>query len=106
VKRAFLLVLTLLLLVIAGCVPQFLQSDNRVQVVKLSEGVYRVARPPEYQTSHATRINSSAIITAWEPREGCTRVVTEVGGMDKALKCVASPVTVNTFGTLDVGLVR
>ena len=104
-KRALLLSLAVLLLSSCGLV-NFLRSDSRVQVVKTSEGVYRVARLPEYQTGWATRINSSATITAWEPREGCTRVTTELGGANKALSCSASPAVVNTFGTLDVGLVR
>jgi outer membrane biogenesis lipoprotein LolB len=106
-RRSRLFVVAFMALLLSGCgLLAFLQNDSRVQVLKVSEGVYQVSRLPEYQTTHATRINSSAVITEWEPRAGCSRVTTEIGGTDKALKCSASPAKISTFGTLDVGLVR
>lgn len=90
---------------VCGCtLLPFLQNDSRVQVLKVAEGVFKVSRLPEYQTSHATRINSSAIITGWNG--DCIRVTTEAGGPNKAVKCLDSTVEIFTFGTLDVGLVR
>lgn len=104
-KRIFLLFLMALLLSSCGFF-NFLRNDSRVQVVKTSDSAYQVARLPEFRDGYATRISSSAAITSWEPRAGCTRAATELGGPDKALKCSASPVTLSTLGTLDVGLVR
>jgi hypothetical protein len=104
-KRLTLIVFTAFLLTGCSLFP-FLQNDSRVQVVKLSEGVYQVSRKPESVSGYATRINSSATIGDWEPQAGCIRITTEAGGTDKALKCAASPVEVFTLGTLDVGLVR
>jgi uncharacterized protein YceK len=105
IRRSRLFVLAFAVLLLSGCgLIAFLANDSRVQVLKVSEGVYQVSRLSEYQTTHATRINSSAVITGW--KGDCTRVTTEVGGPDKAVKCLDPTVEVFTFGTLDVGLVR
>ena len=106
-RRSKVFVIALVALLLSGCgLVALFANDSRVTVSRLSEGVYQVSRSADTLTTHATRINSSAIITDWEPRGGCVRVGTEVGGADKALKCSASPVKVFTLGTLDLGLVR
>jgi hypothetical protein len=106
-RRSRLFVIAFMALLLSGCgLLAFLQNDSRVTVVRLSQGVYQVSTNPDNLTANALRINSSAIITDWSPRAGCIRITTEVGGTDKALKCSVSPVDINTFGTLDVGLVK
>ena len=106
-RRSRLFVVSVLALVLSSCgLLAFLANDSRVNVVRLSQGVYQVSTKPENLTANALRINSSAAITDWSPRGGCIRITTEVGGTDKALKCSVSPVNLDTFGTLDVGLVK